>query len=340
MRKFCIYCAGGGFMNEKEIIVANGYTYPTIDPEILSSWLPALTLISSFSYGLKTDGSLIGLDDSSVLAAADANGTGGLMVLTARNEDGSFDSDILSDFFNTPGAEDALIRNILSLLAEKEFFGIDFDFEYVPAENRDQYTALVTKTAERCNEAGFLVTVALAPKTSADQSGLLYQGHDYYGMGQGANFVLLMTYEWGYTFGPPLPVAPLPEVRRVLEYGLSEIAPDKILMGIPNYGYDWTLPFIQGQSRAERISNPEAKSRAERVGVEIQYSERDQSPYYYYTDSLGAEHVVWFEDERSWRAKFELVREYGLAGLSIWNIVDAFPEGTALLTEFFDILKV
>ena len=187
-------------MNEKEIIVANGYAYPTINPETLSSWLPALTLVSSFSYGLRSDGSLIGLDDASVLSAAGKSGTGGLMVLTARDEEGSLNNGILSDFFNTPGAEDVLIRNILTLLAEKDFFGIDFDFEYVPAENRDQYTALVTKTAERCNEAGFLVTAALAPKTSADQKGLLYQGHDYYGMGQGANFVLLMTYEWGYSF--------------------------------------------------------------------------------------------------------------------------------------------
>ena len=314
-------------MNEKEIIVANGYTYPTIDPEILSSWLPALTLISSFSYGLKTDGSLIGLDDSSVLAAADANGTGGLMVLTARNEDGSFDSDILSDFFNTPGAEDALIRNILSLLAEKEFFGIDFDFEYVPAENRDQYTALVTKTAERCNEAGFLVTVALAPKTSADQSGLLYQGHDYYGMGQGANFVLLMTYEWGYTYGEPMAVSPINHVRRVLEYGLTEIPAEKILMGMSNYGYDWALPFVRGESKAEKLTNYQAQARAEYYGVSVEWDETAQAPFYTYATATGVKHIVWFENERSWQARLALVAEYGLAGISIWNIMHIFYGG-------------
>ena len=78
-------------------------------------------------------------------------------------------------------------------------FGVDFDFEYVLAENRDQYTELVRKARQRLNAAGYLVTVALAPKTSADQPGLLYQGHDYRGMGQAANFILTMTYEWGYT---------------------------------------------------------------------------------------------------------------------------------------------
>ena len=83
---------------------------------------------------------------------------------------------------------------------EHSLFGVDFDFEYVFAENRDQYTDLVRRTRIKLNEEGYLVTVTLAPKTSADQKGLLYQGHDYRGMGQAANFVLLMTYEWGYTY--------------------------------------------------------------------------------------------------------------------------------------------
>ncbi len=101
---------------------------------------------------------------------------------------------------------------------------------------------------------GYTVTVALAPKTSADQEGVLYQGHDYAGMGAVADYVLLMTYEWGYSYGPPMAVSPINQVRRVLDYGVSEIPREKIFMGFPNYAYDWTLPFVQGESRAEKIS--------------------------------------------------------------------------------------
>ena len=111
-------------------------------------------------------------------------------------------------------------------------------------------------------------------------------------------------------------------------------------MGIPNYGYDWTLPFVQGESRAEKISNDEAIARAERYGVEIFFDEQAQSPYYYYTDENGADHVVWFEDERSMQAKLALVSEYGLAGVSYWNIMDYFAAGSEVLREMYDVAKV
>ena len=34
-----------------------------------------------------------------------------------------------------------------------------------------------------------------------------------------------MTFEWGYTYGPPMAVAPLPQVRAVLDYAVSVIEP-------------------------------------------------------------------------------------------------------------------
>ena len=325
---------------QREIILVNGYAYPSISPEVLSSWLNQLTFVSTFSYGFTSNGEIIDLNDDNITVPAANAGVDSLMVLTPLNEEGAFSNELVRQVLNNPEATENLLNNILSTMRRKNLFGIDFDFEFVFEENRDQYTALVAEAARRFNPEGFLVTVALAPKTSADQPGLLYGGHDYYGMGQAANFVLLMTYEWGYTYGPPLPVAPLPSVRRVLDYGISEIAPDKILMGIPNYGYDWTLPFIQGESRAEKISNDEAVARAARYGVTVQYDEEFQSPYYYYYDEQGREHVVWFEDERSWQAKFNLVKEYGFAGISIWNIMDPFPSVQALIEENFEVSKI
>ena len=233
-----------------------------------------------------------------------------------------------------------LIAQISENIRGKGLFGVDFDFEYVFAENRDQYTDLVRRTRIKLNEEGYLVTVTLAPKTSADQKGLLYQGHDYRGMGQAANFVLLMTYEWGYTYGPPMAVAPLNQVRQVIEYGVTEIPPDQILMGIPNYGYDWKLPFIKGESRAEKISNDEALARAAYYGVEVQFDELVQSPYFYYTDENGIDHVVWFEDARSLRAKLALVSEFGLAGVSYWNIMNFFQTGSEVLQGMYTVAKV
>lgn len=325
---------------QNRTILVNGYAYPSIAPDVLTAWLPDLTFVSTFSYGFTEDGQLIDLDDLHVIETARSAGVQSLMVLTPLDSQGAFNNNLAKALLEDPAAQERLIENILNNIRTKGMFGVDFDFEYVLPENRDQYTQLVRTARERLNAAGYLVTVALAPKTSSDQPGLLYEGHDYAGMGQAANFALLMTYEWGYTYGPPMAVAPLNQVRRVIEYGVSEIPPDQILMGIPNYGYDWRLPFVQGESRAEKISNDEAVARAERYGAEIQYDELAQSPYYYYLADDRTEHVVWFEDARSMRAKLALVDEFGLAGVSYWNIMDFFPAGSQVLREMYQIAKV
>ena len=307
--------------------IVNGYAYPSITAETLQWWLPRLDWISSFSYGFTSAGDLVNLKDYNLTAPARAAGVKPLMVLTPMDEDGQFNDEAAVAVFENPQAQQNLINNIERNIKEKNLAGVDFDFEYLRAEYADDYVALVAGAAARLRPQGFLTTAALAPKTSADQAGLLYQGHDYKGLGQAADYCLLMTYEWGYAFGPPLPVSPINSVRRVIEYGLSEIPAEKILMGMNNYGYDWTLPFEKGRDRAEKLALYQALARAEYYGVEVQYDEAAQAPFFTYTDRAGREHIVWFEDERSWRARLALVEEYGLAGISIWNIMNVFYGG-------------
>ena len=72
---------------------------------------------------------------------------------------------------------------------------------------------------------GYAISATLAPKTSADQNGKWYGGFDYKGIGEVADFVVIMTYEWGYSGGPPMAVSPIGPVRKVLEYAVTEIEP-------------------------------------------------------------------------------------------------------------------
>lgn len=135
-------------------------------------------------------------------------------------------------------------------------------------------------------------------------------------------------------------VAPLPSVRRVMEYALTEIPREKIFLGIPNYGYDWALPYEQGVTRAVSLGNVSAVRLAAATGSEILFDEYAQSPYFYYTDLLSIEHVVWFEDVRSIQGKFGLVSENNLVGCGYWNIMRPFPQNYLLLNGTFDIEKV
>ena len=126
-------------------------------------------------------------------------------------------------------------------------------------------------------------------------------------------------------------VAPIQSVRQVLDYAVTEIPPEKIFLGFPNYAYNWTLPFTAGESRAAGLSNVEAPLLAAKMGAEIRFDEAAQTPYFYYTDGEGRVHEVWFEDPRSCLAKFRLLDEYGFRGLGVWNYMRPFPACFSLL---------
>lgn len=132
-------------------------------------------------------------------------------------------------------------------------------------------------------------------------------------------------------------VAPLNKVRQVVEYALTEIAAEKILLGVPNYGYNWILPYVQGESQAVTIGHVEAVQIAIANGVPIQFDEIAQSPYFRY-ENEGILHEVWFEDVRSLQGKYGLIREYGLRGMGVWQIMRLFRAMWLLYADMFRIL--
>lgn len=132
-------------------------------------------------------------------------------------------------------------------------------------------------------------------------------------------------------------VAPIGSVRRVVEYARSRIPAEKLILGISNYGYDWTLPYVRGESVAPSLSTVEAVALALERGAEIQFDEQAASPYFYYTDENGSEHVVWFEDARSYQEKVNLTKEYSLAGGFIWDLMRRNPQGFVTLNALLDV---
>ena len=272
-----------------------------------------------------------------LLAAAGQYRTAALMHLSTLTEEGRFDNARSTLILEDADAQDALVQSILETVQARHYFGLDVDFEYVLPEQREAYAAFITRLREALNPLGCPVVVALAPKTSAAQRGLLYEAHDYALLSAAANAVFLMTYEWGYAYGPPMAVAPLGQVRAVLDYALTAVAPEKIFVGIPLYGYDWPLPFVSGKTRAESLSPVQAVERALRHDIAIQYDAAAQAPYYHYTDRGGREHAVWFEDARSIEAKLRLADEYHLQGVGYWNLTRPFPQNWAVLASLFDI---
>lgn len=313
----------------------NGYAYPYIDESVLRETLPSITSITLFTYGFTYSGNLIPIEDSKIIEIANEYGVQSIMLISTLTSEGTFSNELAHVILNDINLQNQLIDQILQNLQTKGYHGLDVDFEYVFPEDRTAYVNFIRNLTSRLNPAGYPVYVALAPKTSSNQPGLLYEAHDYAALGEVANYVLLMTYEWGYTYGPPMAVAPLNKVKEVLDYAITQIDPGKIYMGIPNYGYDWTLPFISGESKARSIGNVEAIEIASRYQAIIQFDEIAQSPFFYYTDEEGRTHVVWFEDARSIDAKVRLANSYGFFGISYWTIMKYFPQNWLIVDHLF-----
>ena len=318
--------------------VANGYAYPYISPWVLRQTLPDLTGMFVFSYGFTVEGELLSPvpSDAWMMETAAEFGRDSILTLTPLGPDGRFSNNLIHGMLVNEEGKERLMEELLAEMRRSSFSGVDVDFEYILAEDRDLFTGFLAELTRRMNAEGYRVSVALAPKTSADQPGLLYEGKDYRGLGEAANEVLLMTYEWGYKYGPPMAVAPLNKVRQVVEYALTEIPPEKILLGVPNYGYDWILPFVRGESQAVTIGHVEAVQIAINNGVPIQYDEMAQSPFFLY-EREGVMHEVWFEDVRSLKRKYDLIREFGLRGMGVWQIMRLFRAMWILYGDVFDI---
>ncbi|NLL45501.1 MAG: LysM peptidoglycan-binding domain-containing protein [Clostridiales bacterium] len=320
-------------------IYVNGYAFPNISMEVLQDTLPYLTYLSIFSYQVRPDGSLITINDTPLIEAARRANVAPMMVITNIEEGASFSSALANSILTNEQVQNTLIENIISVLQSKNYFGLDVDFEYIYPDDRENYNNFMRKLSSRLRALGYILTVALAPKLSADQMGLLYEAHDYPVQGALVDHVILMTYEWGYTYGPAMAVSPANMVARVLDYAVTAIPSEKILMGMPNYGYDWTLPFVQGTA-ARTLSNTGAVQQALEVGARIRYDTIAQAPFYNYYDSERRRHEVWFDDARSVQARLRLVDEYNLGGVSYWTINRFFPQNWLVLDSMYDVRKV
>ncbi len=323
----------------KPNIEVNGFTYmlgmsavPIVDE--LGEYL---TYLSPFAYVIKEDGGLQTIDDSPAINAAESNNVTPMMsitnfTITSRGEN------LAHVVLNNPVTVNKLQTNILNIMKLKGYEGLNIDFENVLPEDRIAYNNFLRSTVEKLHREGYFVSTALAPKISKEQKGLLYEAHDYEEHGKIADFVILMTYEWGYRTGPPQAISPINEMRKVLNYAITAIPRNKILMGFQIYARDWVIPHRDGQV-AETLSMQGAIARAVKYNVVIRYDYVSQSPFYHYTDEEGKAHEVWFEDARSAQSKFDLVKEYDLRGISYWTLGYPFPQNWVLLEDNFNILK-
>ncbi len=277
----------------------------------LSNKKALVNSVAFFSYLVNEDGGLTGsVPEDGVKLAAGRNAKSLLLVHNV----GKYDSrDVVHKVLSVEKNRKNLERNILSLVREYGLKGINIDFEGVPAQDRANYNKLLSELSRLLKPGGFLLTVSIPAKTADNPSNAWYGAYDYRTIGKTADLVAVMTYEEHWSGGSPGPVASLPWVQRVMDYTVRNIPREKVLMGIPAYGYDWSAvgnKSVRWYKTGELIS---------KYGP-AKWSNYASSPYLNYYDDKGKKHEVWFENKYSLGIKLNLAKSYGLGGIAIWRL--------------------
>lgn len=182
---------------EERKIGVNGYVYPFVDKTVLVQALPYLTYLTIFTYGFRSDGTLVEIEDTELIALAKLYEVAPIMLISTLTPDGTFSNELAHQIFVNETARQQLIDNVINQMKQKGYYGLDVDFEYILPEDRQAYVEFIQSLHDRLSAEGFILITALAPKTSAQQRGLLYEAHDYKALGAASDYVLVMTYEWG-----------------------------------------------------------------------------------------------------------------------------------------------
>ncbi|MDC3417362.1 glycosyl hydrolase family 18 protein [Aquibacillus salsiterrae] len=306
---------------------------PSTITERLDAYRDQLTYLAVFTYSVHTDGTLTDINDKELIEEIKDRNIKPLMVIS-NYESGTFSSSLASTVLQ-PSIRGALIKNIVNKLVQKGYAGVSIDFEFIPPSQRNDFTAFLQELKRAIGNLTMQVNVF---SKSTDMPTNPFAGaFDYDAIGQIADVVTVLSYDYGYTIGPPDPVAPIWWIDQVLRYAISLIPQDKLTMAIPFYAYNWAIPDTT-EENAKALSVNAAQNLALQKYAMINYDERGQSPYFYY--SLGNQnHIVWFEDIRSLVAKYRLLEAFNLRGVAYWRFRYDFPQNWAYLNQNIQVKK-
>jgi len=277
-----------------------------------------IDVASPWSYAVASDGSVQlqpDLQASGEKASAAHSHDLGIKVIptVANTTAGLWDSATVSTVINNPDLRRAHVQSIMSLIESNGFDGIQIDYEDLPADDRDSFSAFVTDLGQAVHQAGKVVYVTVHVKEDDAGYDPRNQAQDYAAIGKAADLVCLMAYDWHWSTGPSGPIAPYDWVQRVLKYSVTQIPPNKILLGVGLFGYDWV------GSTATNLTWRQAVALAGQYRVDEAWDVGAQSPHFSYTAD-GVQHDVWYENGRSAAAKFDLARQYRLGGVELWRL--------------------
>jgi spore germination protein len=327
------------YSNQGMPLEVNAFVFSYVDLDTLQHALPYLTYLTIADYRLDDQGNLLIPEDSAIIDMVKNFGVAPLMMLSGLTTQGEGSFGITHKVFNRTDQQNSLIDNLLYTLREKGLSGVNFAFQNILPEDLPGYVDLIRRTYERLKPEGFYIFVTLIPNTFGFRPENDNSQNPYYEqIGQIVDAAILQSFQFTNAYLYDVEQTTVPFLRSYAEFMVTQIPPEKIMLGYTRIAYDWELPYVEGQSRVSSVTNSNAIQSAGDLGIPMGFDEYHQTPYYYY-ERGGIQHFVWFKDARTINAAISIIEEYHLKGISIWNAMDFAPQIWVALNSQHEISK-
>ncbi len=279
----------------------------------------SITDVATWSWGLDSYGNLTADFDPAALGEV-LNFAGNRQLRTYalihNMFNGNFDNQVVSNLLNNKYAMERAVEQIYQTVTTWGLKGVNLDLENISPTDTDKLIEFVTALSERLHSGGLELTMAVPAKTDDNDSNSYTSPYNYGKLGEVVDKLIVKAYDQHYQGGPAGPIASVQWVESVINYALSQVPGEKLILGIPNYGYDWPK-----SGPAQSLTYEQTMQLAATEGANIRWHSKDKVPYFKY----GKDREVWFENRYSIKYKLELVKKYNLNGIALWHLGQEDP---------------
>ena len=274
----------------------------------------ALNMISVFNYNFTIDGKiqLVDQNQQNTIDYAKCNNIVPLAVIH-NISNGNFNQELLHNVLVNPQKRSTLINNILMMLTEEGFLGVNIDFENIQRTDKDLYSEFIQELKDTLTKYGYITTISVPAKTSSSYTSSWNYAFDYEKLGSIVDYFIIMAYDEHYVSSNAGPIASINWVKNILDYSTKLVPSEKIILGLALYGYDWS------NNKGQAIASKNVYNIASKNNASIEWDNLSKTPHFSYVKD-GVYHELWYENEQSLKLKINLSSNYNLGGIGFWRL--------------------
>lgn len=226
-------------------------------------------------------------------------------------ESQKWDQRMLEKMLKTPQARRKTIKAILNLLLQNNYAGIHIDFENFSSEYQSDLEKFMQELALSLRPFNLEISQSI-PLADPDYN----PAH----LGLHCDSIFLMAYDEHYPqSSEPGPIASQHWYERGLKLRFLELDPEKYVIALGNYAYDWSSQEVKAYTFGETMHL------AKKYSAAPAFERLSLNPSFNYQDADG-EHAVWFLDGATAYNQINFARDYKPRGYALWRLGSEDPD--------------